>query len=81
VGERVTIQFRLDAFDLFNHANFRADQVNSTNPITGVSCGNTPCSVTNNLVTSETRNATFGQSTGLVGNAQRQLQYGLHVEF
>jgi hypothetical protein len=81
VGERVTIQFRLDAFDIFNHANFRADQVNSTNPITGVRCGSGPCSITNNLVTSETRNATFGQSTGLVGNAQRQLQYGLHVEF
>lgn len=81
VGERVTVQFRLDAFDVLNHANFRADQVNATNPITGVRCGSGPCTATNNVVTSETRNATFGQATGLVGNAQRQFQYGLHIEF
>jgi len=81
VRERVTIQFRLDAFDILNHANFRADQVNATNPITGIRCGNAPCSVTNNLVTSETRSSTFGQATGLVGNAQRQFQYGVHIEF
>ena len=30
VKERLTVQFRLDAFDLFNHANFRADQGNFT---------------------------------------------------
>ena len=81
VRERVTVQFRLDAFDIFNHANFRADQVNATNPISGVHCGSAACSATNNVVTSETRNGTFGQATGLVGNAQRQFQYGLHIEF
>jgi hypothetical protein len=81
VTERVRVQFRLDLFDIFNHANFRADQVNATNAITSVTCGTAQCSATNNLVTAEKRNATFGQATGLVGNAQRQIQYGLHIEF
>lgn len=93
-GERVTVQFRLDAFDLFNHANFRADQGNF-NVAANVNCGaglpfNTngtittryaPCSATNNVVSTFTPGQNFGKSTGLVGNAGRQLQYGLHVEF
>ena len=93
--ERVTIQFRIDAFDLLNHANFRADQGNF-NSAASVNCGGTfpivdangvartayaPCSATNNIVTSQTPGTNFGKSTGLVGNAGRQLQYGLHVEF
>ena len=86
IKERVTVQFRLDFFDLFNHANFRADKANVT-PINSVNCGPIssgkyqPCSQTNNLITAQTRNNSFGTSTGLVGNAERQLQYGLHVEF
>lgn len=86
VMERVTVQFRVDLFDMFNHANFRADQANTT-PINSVNCGPIsagkyqPCSQTNNLITAQTRNNSFGTSTGLVGNAERQVQYGLHVEF
>lgn len=95
VRERATVQFRLDAFDLFNHANFRADQGNF-NAISNVNCGpsftglktdgtmgqvfNT-CSTTNNVVSTQTAGTNFGRSTGLVGNAQRQFQYGLHVNF
>jgi hypothetical protein len=85
--ERATIQFRFDAFDLFNHANFRADQPAFT-AINSVNCGAPdgagkyqPCSETNNVVTAQVRNSSFGQSTGLVGNAQRQFQYGLHITF
>ena len=93
--ERVTIQFRLDAFDLLNHANFRADQGNFTTAA-NVNCGAAlpiidssgnartayaPCSATNNVVSIQTPGTNFGKSTGLVGNAGRQLQYGLHVEF
>ena len=86
VMERVTVQFRVDLFDMFNHANFRADQANTT-PINSVNCGPIsagkyqPCSQTNNLITAQTRSSNFGTSTGLVGNAERQVQYGLHVEF
>jgi hypothetical protein len=85
--ERANIQFRFDAFDLFNHANFRPDQGNFT-AINSVNCGAPdgagkylPCSATNNVVTAQVRNSSFGQSTGLVGNAQRQFQYGLHITF
>lgn len=86
VKERVTVQFRLDAFDLFNHANFRGDQINTT-AVGNVNCGPAvggfyqPCSPTNNVVTHQTPGNNFGQANGLVGNAERQLQYGLHVEF
>ena len=79
----------------FNHANFRADQGNFTTAAT-VNCGAgttsvnsagnavtlySPCSQTNNVVTAQTPGNNFGRSTGLVGNAGRQFQYGLHVEF
>ena len=81
IKERFTVQFRLDAFDALNHANFRGDQINLTNPFTTVGCGTTNCSATNNVVTSQVPTNNFGKATGVVGNAGRQLQYGLHVEF
>ena len=89
IHDRLTVQFRLDAFDLLNHANFRADQGTQTsNPFLNVNCGARAangtylaCGPSNNVVTNQTVNAQFGRSTGVVGNAQRQFQYGLHVEF
>ena len=87
VKNRFTVQFRLDAFDIFNHANFRADQGNFGSPIASVNCGAQsatgyqPCSPTNNIVSSEKAGNLFGTATGLVGNAERQFQYGLHIEF
>lgn len=95
VRERFTVQLRIDAFDALNHANFRADQGNFTTAA-NVNCGASvqnpladggsrtafsPCSATNNIVTSQTPGQNFGKSTSTVGNAGRQLQYGLHVEF
>ena len=86
VKGRVTLQFRLDAFDLMNHANFRADQGNFT-AFANVNCGTqtnglySPCSPTNNVISAQTSGQNFGKSTGLVGNAGRQLQYGLHINF
>ena len=90
VKERFTVQFRFDAFDLLNHANFRADQGNFT-PFANVNCGAAvtvdgaqrfnPCSASNNVITSQVYGANFGKSTQVVGDAGRQFQYGLHIEF
>ncbi|WP_419804990.1 carboxypeptidase regulatory-like domain-containing protein [Terriglobus sp.] len=95
VHDRFNVQFRMDAFDLLNHANFRADQGNFT-PVSSVNCGPqnqrltaaqggglgyAPCSPTNNIVTNQVAGQNFGRSTGVNGNAQRQFQYGLHIEF
>ncbi len=87
VRERATVQFRFNAFDLLNHANFRGDQINNS-AINNYNCGAAganglyqPCTASNNVITSQTRNLQFGQATGLVGNAQRQFQYELHVNF
>ncbi len=94
VRERINVKFRFDAFDLFNHANFRADQLNGT-LAANVNCGATTpvnvngtiqqqyaaCSPTNNVVSAFTPGQNFGQSTGLVGNAERQFLYSLHIDF
>ena len=95
IHDRFNVQFRMDAFDLLNHANFRADQGNFT-AVASVNCGPqnqrltaaqggglgyAPCSPTNNVVSSQVAGQNFGQSTGVNGNAQRQFQYGLHIEF
>lgn len=92
VHDLVTVQLRLDAFDVFNHANFRADQGNFGSPFLNINCGASfqqagttghynPCTATNNVVTHQVINPAFGRSTGLVGNAERQFQYALHLEF
>ncbi len=94
VKERATIQFRLDFFNLLNHANFNASSGTFT-PIQSVNCGpqvgtnpttNTPnyspCSVTNNIITAQTTTSGFGSSNALIGsNSSRQIQYTLHINF
>lgn len=93
IRDRFNVQFRFDAFDLLNHANFRADQGNFT-AVGSVNCGPRAfgtlatggpgyqaCGPGNNVVTNQTSGVNFGRSTGVNGNAQRQFQYGLHVEF
>jgi hypothetical protein len=87
IKERVTIQFRMDAFDLFNHANFRQDTNFNGTPFSNVNCGPQtngfyePCSATNNVITAQSGGQNFGKANALVGNAGRQFQYGLHITF
>ena len=85
--ERFRLQFRIDLFDMFNHANFRNDNI-ATQAFNKVNCGPAdtngqyaPCSPTNNVISAQTTTNNFGQSTGQVGNAGRQIQYGLHLTF
>jgi hypothetical protein len=82
--ERVRMQFRIDLFDAFNHANFRADGIGSVNGGTvfsGVNCGAAACSPTNSVIQGQTITNNFGQATTVVGNAGREIQYGLHITF
>ena len=89
--ERFRLQFRIDLFDMFNHANFRGDQIGSVNGGTtfaNVNCGAAnaagfyaPCSITNNVISHQTITNNFGQATQVVGNAGREIQYGVHITF
>ncbi len=87
VREMATVQFRLDFFDLFNHANFNPNN-GTFSPFQSVNCGAAdgtghyqPCSTTNNIVGAETPTSGFGASSATIGNASRQIQYTLHVNF
>jgi hypothetical protein len=85
--ERVKMQLRFDLFDLFNHPNFRGDQLQQNNVAQNVNCGTPvggfyqPCSPANNVITRQTPQSQFGISNLTVGNAGRQLQYGLRFSF
>jgi hypothetical protein len=85
IGERVGLQFRIDAFNMFNHANF-APNANGS-PIGSVNCGPAdtngkyvPCSPTNNLITAMQPGGTLA-ATGIVANNSREFQYGLRITF
>ncbi len=89
--EGIQVQFRLDFFNLFNHANFNPSSLSQSSPIQSENCGpvvgtgpngclyNT-CSATNNVVTAQTLQSGFGTSSGISGNA-REIQYGMHINF
>ena len=87
VGERVSLEFRLDAFNFFNHANFTAGtQGGAGNPIGSVNCGAAdgsgkyqPCSTTNNLITAQTAGGDL-HATSIINRA-REFQYGLKITF
>ncbi len=95
VKERVDVQFRLDFFDLLNHANFNSSS-GTFSPIQNFNCGAPngqglyqPCGgafassgiYTNTVITHESQNTGFGASTATIGNASRQIQYTLHINF
>jgi len=85
--EKVNVQFRLDAFNLFNHPNFRGNTQFASNPIQSFNCGVAvagvyqQCSATNNVISNETRTGNFGLSNSLVGDAGREFQYSLKFSF
>jgi len=86
--ERVNMQFRLDFFNLFNHANFRGDIVQGYTSAQNVNCGAVddngfyaPCSPTNNVISTQTPTGAFGMSTQTTNLAGREIQYGLKVTF
>jgi hypothetical protein len=79
--ERFRVKFSVDAFNLFNHANFTTNGIQSGYNGNGLSCGPALCSPTNNVVVSG-GGGSFGQVFGLVpGHNSRELQYGLKLTF
>jgi len=78
--ERLRIQFRLEAFNAFNHANFRGDQINADLMSGGnVTCGSAKCSPVNSVITSFKPNSQFGQARQTRG--PREIQYALKFIF
>jgi hypothetical protein len=92
VKERLRIKFSMDFFNLFNHANFNSGNLEAAGftSSSGVFCGGatdhsgTPCSPTNNVITSaSTPTSTvtngFGQANAV--RPGRELQYTLRLTF
>ena len=85
-GEKLSLQFRLDFFNVFNHANFRGDLINNGQVFAGVNCGApdangaySPCSPSNNVITRQSAQSGIGFST--LTRGPREIQYGLKLIF
>ena len=75
-GERVTVQFRMDFFNLFNKVQFRGD----SQGFFGISTNlDTRAVVTGGQVTSYIADPNYGVAN--VDKGPREIQYGLHISF
>lgn len=85
--EKLRLQFRLDFFNLFNHANFRGDFINQGPVYPSANCGApdaggayAPCGPTNNIVTHQSA-AQSGIGYSTLTKGPREIQYGLKLIF
>ncbi len=81
LGEGARIQFRMEFYNAFNTPQFRGDSIPVLFYGGRVICGNanTPCTATNNTITSNTVNGNFGQAAKSRGG--REIQYALKLIF
>jgi hypothetical protein len=83
VKERLGIQFRLEFFNAFNHANFRGDKITGQfNLGFGQAlCAGGPCSPSNNIITSPSvvSDSNFGKAN--LTRGPREIQYALKFTF
>ena len=79
LGEAARIQLRLEFFNAFNTPQFRGDSIPLLFYNGNVVCGNAPCSMTNNIITSAGVNGNFGQASKTRGG--REIQYAVKFYF
>jgi hypothetical protein len=86
IKERFRLKFSLDFFNLFNHANFNAGNLETANfNATGVLCGaGQICTPTNNVISAYSTSANaessgFGQANAV--QPGREIQYSLKFTF
>ncbi len=80
LGEGARVQFRLEFFNAFNTPQFGGNLPVVFFDNNTVTCGNAPCSPTNNTITSFSgANGNFGQAGSTRGG--REIQYALKLNF
>jgi hypothetical protein len=87
VAEKLGIQFRMEFFNAFNHANFRGDVAaspsqlkNNFDGFDSVTCGGVACTPANNVITDfQGGNPDFGKSIRTRG--PREIQYAIKFTF
>ncbi|MDQ3801354.1 MAG: hypothetical protein M3384_18180, partial [Acidobacteriota bacterium] len=80
-GEQSRLQLRLEFFNAFNTPQFRGDATSFPRLFYNgnISCGNAPCSPTNNTITSAGVLGNFGVSGRTRGG--REIQYAIRFNF
>jgi hypothetical protein len=86
IKERFRLKFSLDAFNLFNHTQFRGDGGFNAGIAGNVNCGPAdgngqyqPCGPSNHVITRWDGPGAFGQAT--TTRPAREFQYGLKLTF